>query len=423
MTDTVAQPGTVALEPPSTVLNPQTVTNAAGNGAPDLTPEPDNSPAAVMEAELARLKAEDAETEAAAKVKADEAAKDAKAKMDDAEKAEKAKAEERPKAEKPRSEDGKFAKAEDDKPEAKAVEGAAEKPATERAGQEDRQSEGRKHSEPPARFLPEARGKWANVPNEVKAEVHRVSQEYEAELARSKPAVERYEQLRQFDETAKSNGRDLRESLTKVVQVEQALARNPIVGLEMILREIGPRRPDGTPLSLYEVAQHIAKQTPEQFVTAMRQGMQAQQPQQAPQADQKVTALEKQVSDLQTMIMQQQAQPLIERFAAAHPDFHALEQQIADVLKSGVIEKLHGGGLSPEQRLEQAYRMAGGNSPSQSEPQPAPAHSEAENARPVNPDAGTKSVRGAPSDGADTAVDDTPTELRELLRKELRKIA
>jgi len=41
----------------------------------------------------------------------------------------------------------------------------------------------------------------------------------------------------------------------------------------------------------------------------------------------------------------------------------------------------------------------------------------------VNPDAGKKSVRGAPSDGADTAADEPETDLREMLRKEYRKIA
>lgn len=308
---------------------------------------------------------------------------------------EKAKAEES-KAEKPRGEGGKFAKAET----AEADQSAAAKPATGQEGGERRQSEG-KHSEPPARFLPESRAKWANVPNEVKAEFHRVSQEYEQEATKHKATVERYESLRQYDEMARNNGRDLKDSLVKMSQIEQALARSPVQGLEMILREIGPRKTDGSPVSLYELAQHVSKLTPQQYQQNI--GYQQQQAQQRqPQSDPKVAQLEQTVSQLQGMIAAQQANPIIQKFASDHPDYHSLEQSIATVLKSGIIEQTKGSGLTPEQKLAEAYRIAGGQySPSHHAPQvqepPAPTHAPSQD-RPVDPD-GQKSVRGAPTNG------------------------
>lgn len=332
------------------------------------------------------------EAEKGAQDKAKAAADDAKAKVVEAEKA--------PKPEKVdpvRGEGGKFAKAEPVQPEAKAEQGAPEKAAAERGAPEERQSEGRKYSEPPARFLPEARTKWANVPNEVKTEFHRVSQELEGEITKYKQSSERYEQLRQYDETARTNGRDLTESLAKVAEVEKAIARNPIAGLDAVLREIGPRKADGSPLTLLEVAQHIV-QNPQAYHSATSQVSQTVQSQ--PQAQQRNPEIEALRSEINSM-KQQAILPEIERFYDAHSITPGsdIENALASVLESGVIEKIYGNGLSLTQRLSEAYRMAGGLPPSRSEPEvaaaPAPVVPQG---RPVDPD-GAKSIRGAPSAG------------------------
>lgn len=295
------------------------------------------------------------------------------------------------KVDKARAEDGKFAKAE---VEAKADKGAPEVAASERAAPEERQSEGRKYSEPPARFLPEAREKWANVPANIKAEFHRVSQEMEAETTKYRQSHERYEQLRQYDDTARQNGRDLTQSLAKVVEVERALAQNPIAGLDAVLREIGPRKADGSPLTLLEVAQHIV-QNPQSYHQSTQQNMQqGYQPQVQQQQNPDIEALRGEINNLKA----QQVIPVIDRFIEAHQDYHALENQIASILESGVIEKMYGTGLSVDQKLAEAYRMAGGRAPSQfvqPEASPAPVQSQA---RPVDLD-GQKSVRGAPNAG------------------------
>lgn len=332
------------------------------------------------------------EAEKGTQDKAKAAADDAKAKVTEAEKA--------PKPEKVdpvRGEGGKFAKAEPVQPEAKAEQGAPEKAAAERGAPEERQSEGRKYSEPPARFLPEARTKWANVPNEVKTEFHRVSQELEGEITKYKQSSERYEQLRQYDDIARNNGRELKDSLAKVVEIETALSRNPIAGLDAVLREIGPRKADGSHLTLLEVAQHIV-QNPQAYHSATSQVSQASHSQ--PQAQQRNPEIEALRSEINSM-KQQAILPEIERFYDAHSITPGsdIENALASVLESGVIEKIYGNGLSLTQRLSEAYRMAGGLPPSRSEPEvaaaPAPVVPQG---RPVDPD-GAKSIRGAPSAG------------------------
>ncbi|GMB80537.1 hypothetical protein NN6n1_13190 [Shinella zoogloeoides] len=415
MTDqTVAQPGTVALEPPSTVLNPETVSTTSGGGKVDIGNAAEGSIESVLEGELSRLKAEDAKLETDAKEKAGAAAKDAKEKADAAAKTEKGE-EKSDKQPRQRSDDGKFTKAETEEPGAKADKGEPEKAAAERsAPEEGRQSEGRKYAEPPARFLPEARGKWANVPNEVKAEFHRVAQEYEQENAGFRQSHERYQELRQYDEIARGNGRDLRQSLEKIVNVERAIAQNPIVGLDMVLREIGPRKQDGTPLTLMEVARHIV-QNPQAYQSAA-----APMPL-APQNSPEVKALESKLASLETRLATASIQPVIDAFANSHPDYAQLEPQIAAILEAGVIEKLYGDSLSADQKLAEAYRMAGGRGPSsRSEPEAIPAHSEPKDE--PSKDAGTKSIRGAPANGEDTVVEDVETDIDAILRKEMRKI-
>jgi hypothetical protein len=114
--------------------------------------------------------------------------------------------------------------------------------------------------------------------------------------------------------------------------------------------------------------------------------------------------------------------PVVSQFAEAHSDFNDLFPQIKSILESQVIERMYGNGLSHEQKLAEAYRMAGGKSlPSPDTTQAAPEHSDV--ARVPSKDAGTKSIRGAPSDGADTDTEEATSDLREMLRKELRKVS
>lgn len=410
---TVAQPGTVALEPPSTVLNPETISTTSGAGTPDLR-EDSQSIEAFLDGELAKMKDEAARAsgEAEEKVKAEDAKEKATPAKAEKVEAKDEKADE--KTAKPRAEDGKFAKAE-----TKDERAAAEKPAVGQDGTDRRPSEGRQHQEPPARFLPEAREKWANVPREVKAEFHRVAQEYETEITRHREASERYEPLKRYDDIARSNGRELNQSLERIVHIEETLARSPVAGLEMILREAGPRKADGSPISLREVAEFVMQQDPQAY-QQMTQAAQTPRPAQADPRDAQLHALQ---TEVQMMRAEQTLVPVVQSFMQQHPDAEVMTPQITAILKSGVIEEMYGTGLSLEQRLAEAYRMAGGRAlPSDPAPGNPQANSDPAAARLVNPDAGKKSVRGAPSDGIDTTTEDPSTDVVDLLRKELRKM-
>lgn len=420
----------------STILEPAPGAMALGGGVPVVESDKgkgvdDHKPQSiedVLKAEFKTINEEEAAEKQAIKDKASKASEDAKTKVSEKERAEKD-AEAKAKEDRARANDGKFAKAEksegddgekveqDGEQPEKMDEQEQEKSRRPRTQEEiQRENEKRRYAVVAERFTPEARAKWDNVPHPVKAELFRLSQERDTEIQRYRQSHERYEQFRQFDEIARTNGRDLRQSLEKVVAVERALAANPISGLDMILREVGPRKPDGQPLSLYEVAQHIVSRGPQAYQQMAAQTM--VQPQQR-QPDPEIAALRQELAAMKT---EQTVVPVVNSFAQSHPDFEQLAPQIKAILESKVIDGIYGSGLSYEQKLSEAYRMAGGRASMQQMPEDTDeTHSEVA-ARPVNPDAGKKSVRGAPSNGADTATDDRETDLREMLRKEMRKL-
>ena len=413
----------------STILEPAPGAMALGGGVPVVESDKgkgvdDHKPQSiedVLKAEFKTINEEEEAEKQAIKEKATKASEDAKAKVSEKERTEKdvaAKAKDSKEAKAEEPDDGDEYADQEGEQAKKADEQEQEKSRRPRTQEEiQRENEKRRYAVVAERFTPEARAKWDNVPHPVKAELFRLSQERDTEIQRYRQSHERYEQFRQFDEIARTNGRDLRQSLEKVVAVERALAANPISGLDMILREVGPRRPDGQPLSLYEVAQHIVSKGPQAYQQMAAQPM-MQQPQQR-QPDPEIAALRQELAAMKT---EQTVVPVVNSFAQSHPDFEQLAPQIKTILESKVIDGIYGSGLSYEQKLSEAYRMAGGRASMQQMPEDTgEIHSEVA-ARPVNPDAGKKSVRGAPSNGADIATDDRETDMDEFFRKELRKL-
>jgi hypothetical protein len=415
MTEMQAAP-VAGTAPLSTSIDTGGAPLGQGGGIPSLNepkvapeaPKPAAKPESAgdtLKGEIARIKDEEAKEAEKLKEKGTEAVKDAQTKLDEAEKADK-----EAKAAKQSDETTKSAKADED---GKAEKGAPEKVATGQGETErSRQSEGQKHHEPPARFLPKAKEVWANVPHAVKGEIARLSQEHEAEVTKYREAGERYEPIRQYDELAKRNGRELKDSLAKVTEIETALARNPIAGLESILREIGPRKADGSHVSLFEVAQYIVQQGPQQFAQSVQSAQQTQTQQRQP--DPEVQALKQ---EIQTMRAEQVEASIITPFAAANPRYHELQEDIAFFLQSGKIPA----SLSPQEKLEAAYDMAVRINPTSSVT-PSQAREAPAVANPAPSDeAGAKSIRGAPNGQDPDEEDPDATDIRKLLRREMRK--
>lgn len=347
----------------STTIDTEASPSAAGAGMPKIA-EPDTPISARDDMAAAFKEADEAAKPEAKDDKAGKVEPNAK----DAEKAPVVKEE---------------AKAEPDKVEAKDGEGE-EKSDPEKTEAKDETKSDRRHPDAPAKFMPRAKELWRNTPNEVKAEVDRVLREAEEETIRVRETTERYEAIRPYDELARQNGRaGIHESLEEVRQLEDLMQQNPIAALNRILMQAGPRKADGQPVSLFEMANHIVQQGPQGY-----QQMVAQQPQRQQQANPEVANLRAELAEIK---VQQAAKDIIEPFAAKNPRYHELQDDIAFFLQSGKIPA----GLSPTDRLAHAYDMAERINPS-STVRTATADEPPTDRRAADFDGSAKSIKSSP---------------------------
>jgi hypothetical protein len=152
-------------------------------------------------------------------------------------------------------------------------------------------------SAPPARFSPVAKEAWASVPDTVRAEVLRLKKELTAGLTKHQAAAARDADLAGFHDRAAKGGTTLQEALSRYASLEDLLRSDPDRGLEAIFQNIG--------ISPCEWAAKLIGQREESTAEA------------------------------------------VERFAAAHPNFEALADDICFFIESGRADD-----------LEEAYNLA-----------------------------------------------------------------
>lgn len=106
-----------------------------------------------------------------------------------------------------------------------------------------------KHPTAPARFMKESHGDWEKVPESIRAETHRAVTELEAGIAKHKEGSERWTELAEFDAMAKQHGTTVKQALANYIQADQLFARDPVKGVEHILKARG--------IDIHEFAEHI----------------------------------------------------------------------------------------------------------------------------------------------------------------------
>lgn len=412
------------IESNSTVLEPVEAPAASGGGTPDIPADdagkPDK-PEDVRDSIAKALKASDAKTAEAKAKEAGEEPKDAK----EGKPADDADAAEKPAGEKDGKAEGKAGKADKDGAEpakadkgddGKPVEGKGETARGEAEGDDAKENGKGKpaHYQPPKNLLPDAREKWTNVPRAVQRDIENMTREHDAKVQELTKATERYEAVREFDELAQSNGRDLRESLGRLNQIENLMQENPYAGLNAILQEIGPRKPDGSPVSLREVSKFIAQQGDDGWQQLVAARPQQQQQQQQP--DPQVVQLQQQIAKMQ---VDQTAASVIEPFKAEHPRYDELKGDIAMFLKSGRIPA----SLSAHDRLEAAYDMAERLNPPSNGNAASPDASLEPDRRvdPAKGSSGSLSIKSAPGSVTENKEPDRGGDIRDMLARNMRK--
>lgn len=380
------------IETPSTVIDTDTETGPSGAGVPRSLPADDKAPS-LRDTIADVVKEEDAATAKEAKPDKVEAKDD---------KPVEEKTEAKPATE--RAPDGKFA------PRAKP-EGEEVAPAADAQAPVEKPDDAKHYPEPPKNFLPDSREVYRNVPRAVRRDIDVMVREHNEFREQATKANERYESIRPFDELARSNGRDLRESLVRINEVENSIKRDPIHGLNEILREIGPRKADGSPISLWDVATHIVNEGPQGYEQRLQQ-VQASQP--AP-VDPRISQMEQELASTREQLV---TTTIIAPFKAAHPRYDELQEPIAHFLQSGMIPA----SLSAPERLEAAYVMAERLYPPSSQPAETEAPAPNPQDRAADSLSGSKSIKSAPGAVSDDMEPERGGSIRDILRDEAKRM-
>jgi hypothetical protein len=232
----------------------------------------------------------------------------------------------------------------------------------------------------PSGFQPSAAADWAKTPESVRSDVQRRFSEMEKGINEYR---QRFEPLKRYDEMARAGGTSLDVALANYTNIEQTLARNPIEGIDLILRNIGS--------DVRSFAAHIMGQPAPDAnaqVQQMRSQMQAMHQELIGYRSQREQSVSQQVQD----------------FATEHPRFEELSEDIRWLLET-----------KGAKTLEQAYRKAELLNPIPA----AAAHTSAaalSTPEPRKP-AGSLSIRGAPTSGSNPARSTESLSSREAVER------
>lgn len=243
---------------------------------------------------------------------------------------------------------------------------------------------------PPARFSADAKAEWEKAPQSVRAEATRMQRELEQGLAEKDKVLK---PLEPFVKMAKDHGTTIDKALASYVNMEQLLRSNPAQGLRALAQNMGMH--------------------PQQMAQLLTGGQQQKPQGQQPQGteDQTIRALQHEIQQLrngmgqvqQTFRQQQETAVLsqVEQFAAQHPRFDELAEEIAQMLKTGYASD-----------LGDAYEKAERLRPPPPAPQPEPTPVAVAQTR------APRSLTGAPSPGSDPTTNRTPSKTpRDALRR------
>jgi hypothetical protein len=243
-------------------------------------------------------------------------------------------------ADQPRGDRGQFAPRQQDVPRQQNPQ-----PGQQQAPQARPLPEGTPYRDPPQRFSEKAKQDWAAAPESVRADIHRMHQEFNGAYQQYRADHEAMNPIRHFQEMATSHGTTLQRALSNYVAMETKLRQDVIGGLDIIVNNLNLQTPEGRKLNLRDIAYHVLNQSPEQHKLVQTSNAQNAQSQQIGQLHQMVNSLAQGIQQMQTAQQFSYTRSAVDQFADAHPRFDELGDLIENELKFGFD-------------LETAYRRA-----------------------------------------------------------------
>ena len=214
------------------------------------------------------------------------------------------------------------------------------------------------YKEPPSGFDDAAKSEWEAVPESVRGAVHRRAQEMERGIDRYRREAQEYEPVKQYAEMAKKSGTTLDQALQRYVGMEQQLRQDPMGGLQAVVANMGMKKPDGSPVTLRDVAASIMGQTPDQAASRQESTIN-RLTQQVQSLTQQLGGFSKHVEQQQEQAKVTSAQGAWDSFQRETPRAKELEPQIAEFLT-----KYPAANMPVGERLRDAYNWASAQNPS-----------------------------------------------------------
>jgi hypothetical protein len=201
--------------------------------------------------------------------------------------------------------------------------------------------------DPLPRMSEQAKASWADTPEHVRADVHRVHQEFVQAYQTHKADVDAMTEIRHFQQMAAQHGTTLKAALTNYVGMENKLRSDPIGGLEQLVHNLNLKADNGGRVTLRDIAHHVMTRTPEQLRQMQQGNIQQGQQQGMAQLHQEVTGLRQELQQMHTERQFTQLRGGVDMFAddGNHPRF----DELGDIIHEEVAR-----GYS----LEDAYRRA-----------------------------------------------------------------
>ena len=285
-----------------------------------------------------------------------------------------------PKAEQPRGDGGKFAPKEATQPQTALQVEAKPAQATEQ------QAKPTSYAEAPKGYSEAAKAEWANTPEAVRGDIHRRQGELEKGINQYREVVE---PLKPYLDLTRQHNTTLPKVLDQYMGLERAL-KSPDMGqknaaLADVFHHAG--------INPRDWAAQLLNQSPDQ--------VQSEQDSTIRELRAQIGRLEQQIGGVTQTVQQQREQATlaeINKFAADHPRFEELADDIAFFMKAGRTSD-----------LSEAYELA-------ERLNPAPLAQLATKQEPVIPaqpaaevqPKGSKSISGAPSQGSNPAAKRPP---------------
>lgn len=245
------------------------------------------------------------------------------------------------------------------------------------------------YRDPPSGFDDAAKADWEAVPESVRGAVNRRTQDLERGLEKYRADAQEFESVRQYAETAKQGGTDLATALQRYTTMENALRQDPITGLQGVVANLGLKKPDGSSVTLRDVAASIMGQTPDQAASKQEATI-SRLTQQLQEVTQQIGGFSKHVEQQQTQAKTATAKNEWGAFQSDNPRAKELEAPIAEFLTKYPSPP----NMPVSERLADAYAYASAKFPEGAHTAAQPLVQTQAQATP-NP-AGQKSISGSP---------------------------